>query len=77
MYDALNAGRVEPERLRRGLTSLPLPTMGGRIVLAVEVSPWLCPDASTSSDRLFCHVYGRAKVLTAIQDDGLGADSRL
>ena len=61
MYDALAAGRVEPERLRRALTSLPLPTVGGRIVLAVDVSPWLRPDAPTSSDRLFCHVYGRAK----------------
>jgi DDE superfamily endonuclease len=61
MYDALAAGRVEPERLRRALTSLPLPTMEGRIVLAVDVSPWLRPDAATSSDRLFCHVYGRAK----------------
>ena len=61
MYDALTAGRVEPERLRRALASLPLPTVGGRIVLAVDVSPWLRPDAPTSSDRLFCHVYGRAK----------------
>jgi hypothetical protein len=30
-------------------------------VLAVDVSPWLRPDAPTSPDRLFCHVYGRAK----------------
>ena len=51
MYDALAAGRVEPERLRRALTSLPLPTVSGRIVLAVDVSPWLRPDAPTSSDR--------------------------
>jgi hypothetical protein len=29
MYDALNAGRVEPERLRRALTSLPLPLWVG------------------------------------------------
>jgi hypothetical protein len=61
MYDALNAGRVEPKRLRRALASLPLPTVSGRIVLAVDVSPWLRPDAPTSGDRLFCHVYGRAK----------------
>jgi hypothetical protein len=62
MYDALNQGRVEPERLRRALASLPLPTAAeGRIVLAVDVSSWLRPDAPTSSDRLFCHVYGRAK----------------
>ena len=30
-------------------------------MLAVDVSPWLRPDAATSADRLFCHVYGRAK----------------
>jgi hypothetical protein len=41
---------------------LPLPRAAdGRIVLAEHVSPWLRPDAPTSSDRLFCHVYGRAK----------------
>jgi DDE superfamily endonuclease len=61
MYDALHAGRVEPERLRRTVASLSLPTVGGRIVLAVDVSPWLRPDAPTSSDRLFCHVHGRAR----------------
>ena len=62
MYDALNAGRVEPQRLRRALASLPLPRAAdGRIVLAVDVSPWLRPDAPTSADRLFCHVYGRGK----------------
>jgi len=61
MYDALNAGRIEPQRLRRTLTSLPIPRVGGRIVLAVDVSPWLRPEAPTSSDRLFCHVYGRGK----------------
>jgi hypothetical protein len=39
---------------------LPLPKAAdGRIVLAVDVSNWLRPDAPTSDDRLFCHVYGR------------------
>jgi hypothetical protein len=58
MYDALNAGRVEPARLRRALASLPLPRAAdGRIVLAVDVSPWLRPDAPTRGDSLFCHVY--------------------
>ena len=62
MYDALNAGRVEPARLRRALASLPLPRAAdGRIVLAVDLSPWLRPDAPTSGERLFCHVHGRAK----------------
>ena len=42
--------------------SLPLPRAAdGRIVLAVDVSPWLRPDAPTSADRLFCHVYGRGR----------------
>jgi DDE superfamily endonuclease len=62
MYDALNRGRLEPDRFRRMLAALPLPKAArGRIVLAVDVSPWLRPDASTSAERLFCHVYGRAK----------------
>jgi hypothetical protein len=62
MYDALNHGRVEPERLRRTLASMPLPRAAdGRIVLAVDVSPWLRSDAPTSAERLFCHVYGRGK----------------
>jgi hypothetical protein len=62
MYDALGHGQIEPERLRRTLASLPLPTAAdGRIVLAVDVSPWLRPDAPTSAERLFCHVYGRGK----------------
>ena len=54
--------QVEIGRLRRALASLPLPRAGdGRIVLAVDVSPWLRPDAPTSADRLFCHVYGRGR----------------
>jgi hypothetical protein len=62
MYDALGQGQLEPERLRRSLASLPLPrATDGRIVLGVDVSPWLRPDAATSPERLFCHVYGRGK----------------
>ncbi|HEU4349065.1 MAG TPA: NF041680 family putative transposase [Actinoplanes sp.] len=61
MYDGLNAGRVETGRLQIALDGLPLPRVGGRIVLGVDVTPWLRPDAETSPDRLFCHVHGRAK----------------
>ena len=62
MYDALGHGRVEPERVRRSLAALPLPrATDGRIVLAVDVSPWLRSDAPTSAERLFCHVYSRGK----------------
>jgi hypothetical protein len=62
MYAALNTGWLEPTRLRRLLASLPLPRAAdGRIVLAVDVTPWLRPDAPTSPDRLFRHVHGRGK----------------
>jgi hypothetical protein len=62
LYDAVNAGRIDVGRLRVGLAGLALPRMAdGRIVLAVDVSSWLRPDAATSADRLFCHVYARGK----------------
>src|SRR5215472_12009055 len=62
LYDAVNHGRVDIARLRRVLAGLPLPRAAdGRLVLAVDVSNWLRPGAATSPDRLFCHVYGRAK----------------
>jgi hypothetical protein len=56
IYDALNQGQLEPERLRRALTALPLPlplprAADGRIALGVDVSPWLRPDAATSDQR--------------------------
>jgi hypothetical protein len=62
LYDAVNCGRVNIGRLRRSLAGLPLPRAAdGRLVLAVDVSSWLRPGAATSPDRLFCHVYGRAR----------------
>ncbi|MFE2867884.1 NF041680 family putative transposase [Embleya sp. NPDC059259] len=62
LYDGLNSGRIDEERLRTVLAGLPLPRCAdGRIVLAVDVSPWLRSDAPTSAERLFCHVYGRAR----------------
>lgn len=62
LYDGLNAGRFEVGRLRGSLARLPLPRdADGRIMLAVDVSAWLRPDAETSGERLFCHVYGRGK----------------
>ncbi|MFC5994417.1 transposase [Pseudonocardia hispaniensis] len=49
-YDAVNVGQVDAERLRRVLAGLPLARMfGGRIVLAIDASPWLRPDNVTSS----------------------------
>ncbi|MFI6340998.1 NF041680 family putative transposase [Streptomyces sp. NPDC050535] len=61
LYDALNQGRIDVARLRKALAMLPQPKAAdGRLVLAVDVSAWLRPDAPTSADRLFCHVYGRS-----------------
>ena len=62
LYDGLGCGRIDVDRLRVTLAGLPLPrATDGRIMLAVDVSPWLRSDAPTSAERLFCHVYGRAK----------------
>ena len=62
MYEAVNAGWMDVGRLRRELAGLPLPRdNGGRIVLGVDVSNWLRPDAATAPDRAFCHVYGRVR----------------
>ncbi|RAJ29172.1 DDE superfamily endonuclease [Kitasatospora sp. SolWspMP-SS2h] len=62
LYDALNRGRIEVERLRRTLAALPQPMAADeRLILAVDVSNWLRPDAPTSPDRLFCHTYGRGR----------------
>ena len=62
MYGGLNHGRIDIGRLRTALADLSLPRFdGGRLVLAVDVSPWLRSDAPCSAYRLFCHVYGRAK----------------
>src|SRR2546421_4233933 len=58
----INGGRIEVGRLRAALASVPLPRAAdGRLVLAVDVSPWLRPDAPTSAERLFCHIYGRGR----------------
>jgi hypothetical protein len=46
LYGALNRGRLDVDRLRDLLVSLPLPRFGGRIVLTVDVSPWLRSDAA-------------------------------
>src|SRR4051794_13751139 len=61
LYDAVNHGELDSERLRTLLAGLPLPRFGGRIVLAVDATPWLRPDAPTCPERLFCHVYGPAR----------------
>lgn len=60
LYDAVNHGRIDIDRLRIALGRLPLPRSAeGRLMLAVDVTPWLRPDAGTCPDRSFCHTYGR------------------
>jgi hypothetical protein len=61
LYDALNCGRIDADGLRHALAVLPQPKAAdNRLVLAVDVTHWLRPDAPCSADRLFCHVYGRS-----------------
>ncbi|ARQ69178.1 hypothetical protein CAG99_10160 [Streptomyces marincola] len=55
LYGGLNQGRIDVARLRRALAGVPLPRAAdGWLVLAVDVSPWLRPDANTSAYRAFC-----------------------
>lgn len=62
LYDALAAGRLDVARLRTAVTSVPLPRAAdGRIVLAVDVTCWLRPEAHTAPQRILCHTYGRGK----------------
>ncbi|MCX5203182.1 transposase [Streptomyces sp. NBC_00237] len=61
LYGALNHGRLDTDALRELLTSLPLPRFDGRLVLTVDVSPWLRSDAACAPERLFCHVHGRSR----------------
>jgi hypothetical protein len=62
LYDGINCGRVDIAGLRNLVAAQRLPRAAdGRIVLAVDVSPWLRPDANTSPERSFCHTYGRGK----------------
>lgn len=60
LYTGINHGQIDVARLRRALTSIPLPRVGdGRPVLAMDASAWLRPDADTSSYGSFCHTSGR------------------
>ena len=66
LYDGVNQGRVDIGRFRKVVASRQIPRCdNGRIVLAIDVSNWLRPDAATSPDRLFCHTYGRGKGTSA------------
>jgi hypothetical protein len=56
LYDAMAAGQLEVDSLRRSLAGLVLPRgTGGQIRLAADVSPWPRPDAECSPQRCHCH----------------------
>ncbi|WP_255752950.1 transposase [Kitasatospora sp. A2-31] len=60
-YDALACGRLDIDGLRWALATVPLPrAVDGRLVLAVDITCWLQPDAHTSPERTLC-TYGRGK----------------
>ena len=62
LYDAVNPAGSTSRGCGGRWPRLPLPRWAdGRIRLAVDVSNWLRPDAETSPERMFCHVYGRGK----------------
>ena len=60
LYDGINHGHIDLARLRNLVATQRLPTAAdGRLRLAVDVTPWLRPDANTTPGRSFCHTYGR------------------
>jgi hypothetical protein len=62
LYAALSRGRIDVDRLRTALASVTVPRAAdGRIVLAVDVTCWLRPEAHTAPQRVLCHTYGRGK----------------
>lgn len=62
LYAGLANGRLDTDRLRRALVAGPLPRAAdGRLVLAVDITCWLRPEAHTSPQRILCHTYGRGK----------------
>lgn len=62
LYDGVNQGRIDVDRFRNTIARQHIPRgADGRIVLAIDVSNWLRPDANTSPDRAFCHTYARSK----------------
>jgi len=67
VYQAVNNAWVDVDGVRADVAGLPLDRFpDGRIVLAVDASNWLRPDAGTSPERLSCHVHGRSRGQDAI-----------
>jgi DDE superfamily endonuclease len=62
LYDGLNRGGMDIGRFRTVVARQSIPRCDDdRIVLGIDISHWLRPDANTSPQRLFCHTYGRGK----------------
>lgn len=62
LYDSVNQGQIDIGRWANLAACQQIPRCeDGRIVLAIDVSNWLRPEANTSPDRLFCHTYARGK----------------
>ncbi len=61
-YAALARGEMDIQRLRIALSAVSLPRAAdGRLVLAIDITSWLRPEAHTSPQRILCHTYGRGK----------------
>lgn len=61
-YAALARGRIDIDKLRTALAGVSLPRAAdGRLVLAVDITSWLRPEAHTCPQRILCHTYGRGK----------------
>ncbi|MFB9183814.1 transposase [Dactylosporangium sucinum] len=53
-------GRIDVEWLRTALAGVSLPRAAdGRLVLAVDITCWLRPEAQTSPERILCHTRSR------------------
>jgi DDE superfamily endonuclease len=62
LYDGVNQGRIDIDRFRTVVAGQSIPrSEDGHIMLGIDISHWLRPDANTSPERLFCHTYGRGK----------------
>lgn len=60
LYAALARGRIDASWLRRALAEVPLPRAADcRLVLTIDITCWLRPDAHASPQRVLCHTYGR------------------